>query len=233
MPEGIKKKKVTNIIGDVFVAIVMIISVLVTILTLSSVKSSSKMPNLFGRMFFSVQSDSMAPQFVKGDLLLVKPYKGQELKINDIVSFRTLKDNKVIINTHRIVDVVKYDADTVVYSTKGDNAPMKDTIQISKGDIVGVYEADSKDGAKISGLGSVLDFLKSKNGFLFCIIVPLTFLFVFQLYRFIRTLIDSRTEKAKEEISNLSEAEKQKVVEEYLRQQALQKEKEENENKRE
>lgn len=231
MPEGIKKKKVANIIGDVFVAILMIISVLVTILTLSSIKSSSKMPNLFGRMLFSVQSDSMIPEFARGDLLVIQPYKNQDLEKNDIISFLTLKDRVVVVNTHRIVEVVKYDEDTVIYTTKGDNTPSRDLLQVSKGDIVGVYKFGSNDGTKVSGLGSVLDFLKSKNGFLFCIIVPLTFLFIFQLYRFLKTLMDSRAEKVKEEAKNLSEEEKQRVVEEYLRQQSLDKEKEQNNKK--
>ena len=60
-------KKIFNIIIDVLVVFVLIISILVVVLSLTS--KSQGVPNLFGYAPMSVESDSMEPTLMVGDLI--------------------------------------------------------------------------------------------------------------------------------------------------------------------
>ena len=61
--------------------------------------------------------------------------------------------------------------------------------------------------------GKVLDFLRSKTGFFVCVVIPMAIFFLFELYKFIATLIES-----KQKTMSVEEEEeiKRKAVEEYL-----------------
>lgn len=251
--EGKKVDKV-ELIGDIVTAIILVFAVVFTLLTLSSAKSEDGLPNVGGYSLFSVQSDSMEPVFYTGDLLLIKEYKGEDLKPGDIISFRTIEQGQYIINTHRIVE--EHDIGGITtYTTRGDNTPANDQTDVVESEIVGVYarvdekEGDKDKGTRIKGLGKVIDFVKGTGetgdkwsislnkgqpnerklnlSFLLFIILPLALIFLFQIYKFIRALNESKKEKTKAELlenGELSEELKQKAIEEYLAKQAAEKE---------
>ena len=250
MAEEKKKNKVIETIGDVVTAVILIFAVVFTLLTLSSAKSEDGLPNIAGYSLFSVQSDSMEPVFYTGDLLLIKEYTGQELKEGDIISFRTIENGEYIINTHRIMEI--HDVSGIkTYTTRGDNTPAKDPTDVVESEIVGVYsvqENGADKGTRIKGLGKVIDVIKGSGeagdkwsitlnkdtpderklnlSFLLFIILPLALIFLFQIYKFVRALNDSKKEKTKAELlesGELSEELKQKAIEEYLAKQAAEK----------
>ena len=67
------------------------------------------------------------------------------------------------------------------------------------------------------------DERKLNLSFLFFIIIPLAFIFLFQIYKFIVALNESKKDKLMDEVSNnaeLSEELKKKAIEEYLAKQA-------------
>lgn len=251
--EGKKVNKV-ELIGDIVTAIILVFAVVFTLLTLSSAKSEDGLPNVGGYSLFSVQSDSMEPVFYTGDLLLIKEYKGEDLQPGDIISFRTIEQGQYIINTHRIVEEHEIDG-VVTYTTRGDNTPANDQTDVVQSEIVGVYaraaekEGGKDKGTRIKGLGKVIDFVKGTGAtgdkwsisinqgqpnerklnlsFLLFIILPLALIFLFQIYKFIRALNDTKKEKTKAEMlesGELSEELKQKAIEEYLAKQAAEKE---------
>lgn len=239
MTEDSKIKKVLEVIGDILVYLIMIVSITFTLLTFSSLKSESGLPSIKGYMLFSVQSDSMEPVFYVGDLLLIKPYNNEDLKVGDIISFRTIENDHYKINTHRVVKVNDIGG-TVTYSTMGDNTIGQDKSDVVKSEIVGVYsrvgENDdvktSDNGSRVPKLGSVMDFLKGKYGFLFCVILPLALIFFYMVYKFIVTLIETKKEAALEEVASkeeLTEELKKKAIEEYLQKQAEEQAKEKDE----
>lgn len=248
MADEKKGSKILEVIGDVFVILIMIVSVLFTIITLTSAKSENGVPNLFGYMPLSVQSDSMEPVFYKGDLLIDKPYDGRQLEVGDIVTFRAMKDGEIINNTHRIIEVHEFE-NFVTYTTKGDNAIGIDITEIGANDIIGVYsyasEGGDESGIKVNKLGTAIDVIKGTGeagekwsitigegseqrilnlSFLVFVIVPLALIFLFQIYKFIKTLNEVKREKMMEEVvannAELSEELKQKAIEEYLAKQA-------------
>ncbi len=250
MAEEKKSNKVIETIGDIVTAVILVFSVVFTALTLTSLNSESGLPNIGGYSLFSVQSDSMEPVFYTGDLLLVKEYRGEDLEPGDIISFRTIEQGQYIINTHRIVNVEDIGG-TVAYTTRGDNTPANDRSYVVKSEIVGVYAYKSEqengvdNGTRVKGLGKAIDFVKGtgKTGekwtwvlnegtaeerrlnlsFLFFIILPLALIFLFQIYKFIVALNESKKEKMMEEVAGsaeLSEELKKKAIEEYLAKQA-------------
>ncbi|MBQ2828138.1 MAG: signal peptidase I [Clostridia bacterium] len=250
MAEEKKANKVLETIGDVVTIVILVFSVIFTSLTLMSLRSESGLPNVAGYSLFSVQSDSMEPVFYTGDLLLIREYRGEDLEPGDIISFRTIEQGQYIINTHRVVEC--HDISGIkTYTTRGDNTPANDRSDVVESEIVGVYAYKSEqvdgvdNGKRVKGLGKVIDFVKGTGevgekwswtigegtpeerklnlSFLFFIILPLALIFLFQIYKFIMALNDTKKEKMMTEVANnaeLSEELKQKAIEEYLAKQA-------------
>ena len=209
-------KKIGNALLDILIVLILVASVATLALSLTS--KASGVGSIGGYTFLSVQTDSMEPTIMVGDLAISKLATEDEYEIGDIVTFRMIVDGQSIINTHRIVEKSLVDG-SYYYTTQGDNAAGADSQRIIAGDIIAVYT-----GIKLSKMGTVLDFLQSKVGFFLCILLPMIVLFAVQLFKFIKSLIEYNAEKAKEEAKNaaseLTEEQKQKAIEEYLKAQS-------------
>lgn len=194
-----KSKKVFSIILNVLLWIIIFVAAGVTIVSLSTKEKG--VANVAGYIPFSIQTGSMEDYIKKGDLIITKKYESDiELKKGDVISFFAFEQDTKIIKTHRIEEV-KNNNGILTYVTKGDNNPERDDVEVASGDIISIYT-----GTRIGILGYVLSFLKSKYGFLICIILPLFSIFVYQLYKFIAIIIDEKKKKALKEIE---EAKKQ------------------------
>ncbi len=208
-------KKVLKIVLDVLAWILLIIAFLITILVFASAKNDG-IPNLFGIMPMSVQSDSMSPTFDKGDMIIVKKIDDlYSLKKDDVITFYTIVDGARIINTHRIVEINEFD-NSRSFVTRGDANSVDDTLPVGAADIIGKWS-----GTRFKGIGSFFDFLQTKKGFFICVIIPSALFFIFELYKFIMTLLEAKKENAAPEIDE--EEIKRKAVEEYLAKQAAEK----------
>jgi len=173
-------KKIGNIVLDIIFLVFIILAIIMIMLSINSNKDG--ISSFMGLSPFSVKSNSMEPTIMSGDLIFVKQVKNNEsLEKNDIISYFVMDKNDKIVLTSRIVEVRKTENMTS-YLTQGDNEETPNENEVAPGDIVGVYT-----GTKISKLGSVYNFLSSRNGFLICIIIPLFIFFVFQFRKFIKT----------------------------------------------
>lgn len=210
-------KKALKIILDVLAWILLIIALLITILVFASARNDG-IPNIFGIMPMSVKSDSMSPTFKKGDMIIVKEIDDlYSLQKDDVITFYTIVDGSRIINTHRIVDI-KEEGGSRNYITRGDNNSVDDNLPVGASDIIGRWT-----GTKLGGIGGFFDYLQTKTGFFVCVIIPIALFFIFELYKFIMTLLEAKKEAAGEE--QLDEEEiKRRAVEEYLAKQAAEKE---------
>lgn len=106
---------------------------------------------------FLVQSGSMEPSIMTGDIIIVKS-SFQYLK-NDVVTFEDYQQRRV---THRIVDIQNNNNIT----TKGDANRSSDSENITVKQIIG------KVILVIPKLGYLVSFSKSLPGFLFLIVIP-------------------------------------------------------------
>lgn len=212
-------KKIFNVFIDIIVVLILIVSILIVMLSLTS--KSSGVPNILGIAPLSVQSDSMEDTFTTGDLILsqVTNDPGEIYEVGDIVSFPIKIKGEIVLNTHRIVEVVE-DDNITYYRTQGDNKntnPEPDKDLQTASTIVAKYT-----GTKISGLGSVLSFIRTQLGFFLCVLLPMIIFFVYEAVRVVMNIIAYNNEKAisnaKAAVQNseLTEEQKQKAIEEYL-----------------
>ena len=201
-------KKAVKITVNILAWIVLVFALLITLIVFSSEKNNG-VSNIFGYMPLTVESDSMSPTFKKGDMILCKEIDDvNDLKKDDVITFWTIIDGKRVKNTHRIVEVKNEDG-AVSFITRGDNNSKDDDVPAYSSDIIGKWTE-----VKISGFGKVLDFLKTKKGFFICIIIPLAVFFLFELYKFIATIIEV---KNGDKSAQLDEEEiKRRAIEEYL-----------------
>lgn len=109
--------------------------------------------------FATVVSDSMKPEFQRGDLVLTQSLF-KEPHVGDIITFKA-QDVQYAV-THRVVSV---NGDFV--NTKGDNNPLPDDYGTTKGDVIGKAISIDNHPVVIPGVGSyfILDF--SKEGKLY------------------------------------------------------------------
>ena len=203
-------KKAIKITVSVLSWIVLILALLVTILVFTA-DSNNGVSNLLGYMPLTVESDSMAPTFSSGDLIIDCEIDDMyKLQKDDVITFWTIIDGNKVKNTHRIIGVNSRNG-SVSFVTKGDNNDVKDSIEVYPSDIIGKWT-----GVKIGGFGSVMSFLRTKTGFFVCIIIPIALFFLFELYKFIVTIVEIKRPAAVQ----LDEEEiKKKAIEEYLAQQ--------------
>jgi signal peptidase len=204
-------KKVLKIVFDVIAWAVLILALLVTIIVFSADRNNG-VATLLGYIPLTVESDSMKPTFEADDLILVKEIDDvAKLKEGDVITFWTLDivDGQRVKNTHRITAVNEVDG-SYSFTTKGDNNSLEDTSTVYTSDIIGKWT-----NVKISGMGKVMSFLRTKTGFFVCIIIPMAIFFLFELYKLIVTVVEIRRPEAE-----LDEEEiKKKAIEEYLAEQ--------------
>ena len=195
MKEKTKKRSIGNIIVTVILVICILLAIFAGYSAFAS-KAGGGVPSILGIRPFAVQSDSMAPTFYKGDLVIDKAVKDPAaLEKGDVITFWTIINGQKVLNTHRIVNVTDY-GNYLYFDTKGDNNPVEDTTGVHQNDIVGQYMF------KISNVGTVLDFLQTSLGFGVCIVLPVAIFFLYELISFFRTLMAYKTERVRMELQS-------------------------------
>lgn len=90
---------------------------------------------IFGLQIYTVLSGSMEPAYQTGSLIYVKEVDTEELKENDVITFRL---GGSTIATHRIVEVVMEENDSGIrFRTKGDANDNVDSNLVSGEDVIG------------------------------------------------------------------------------------------------
>ena len=245
-----KEKKITplfvlKIVGNVFFYFIIIILLLLSIMNIRAGKQNESFPNIFGKGFLSVQTNSMngdkEDSFKAGDLLFVKVFKekkANDLKVNDIITFydSTVNDNQGGLNSHRIV-YINYDKDGNVASVvcQGDksamdynwtfnpestdsNAPIRNQELLSGNHAQTVSLKDIK-GVMTSiwhGAGKTVDGIQ-KN-WLFIFVLPVLAFLIFEIFMVAKNVMALKNEKKGINNDNVIDLEAQK---EELRAQIL------------
>lgn len=178
-------KRIGGILLDILIALVIILGIITTIISLTS--NEDGIPSVFGYSPFSIQTNSMSPTLKTGDLIIVKAIDPSSLKVDDIISYYDTIDGENVIKTHRIVSII--DDSTRLYTTRGDNNDVEDNYVLTEVDIIGKYQ-----NIRIPLLGYIIDFFKSKWGFLLFIIIPLAIIFLVQLVGLIKLIVEDNEE---------------------------------------
>ena len=217
------KKKVASTVLNIIIWVFVVFSMVVSLVVLSSTafnNDGTGVPSLGGYSLITVQSDSMKPEFSKGALIVVKKATAEQrtqYRVGDVITyFDYQNDGSFIFVTHRVIGVEELAVTT--YTTLGDNKEFDLSggagSRVFCNDVLGEYT-----GVQIPFLGAALDFIKQPVGFGLFIILPLLAFFLYELYNFIRTLIEVKGKPVTVTISHEDEeAIKKRAIEEYLRQ---------------
>ena len=116
-----KIRKINNIVST----ILLILCFIYLIITLG--------PRLLGYEVNVVLSNSMEPVYSTGELLLVKPAKADEIKVNDIISFKGSGVSGNVI-THRVIKIDQ------VFITKGDANSSQDSNPVAFSRLNGIVK---------------------------------------------------------------------------------------------
>lgn len=187
-PQEKPKKSVVNTIVNILLVVVILFGIFCSFTAFVS-KAGSGVPSFFGIRPFAIQTDSMAPFFNKGDLVIdtvVKDYS--DLEVGDVITFWTVIQGERVLNSHRIVQIDDY-GNYLSFVTKGDNNTIEDSMTVHQSEIVGKYATHVK------GLGTVIDFLQTSTGFLIVIVIPCALFFIYEVINFFRALFAYQAEK--------------------------------------
>ena len=111
----------------------------------------------------------------QSDLFLIK--KSNNIKENDTIYYYMADNNKYTIASNKVISIEK-DNKNSLYKIENDT--------ISGTKVIG------KNVTKIKFLGSVLNTLESRVGFLFGVLLPILIVFVYQVYEFIVSIHDKK-----------------------------------------
>ncbi len=188
MEEESKGKRILNTVVNVVLVIAIALAAMCTYVSYVST-SGNGVPNIFGIRMFSIQTESMYPTLLPGDLIFDVGVKDPgELRKEDIITYWTVINGERVLNTHRIHEI--YDGGGyLIFSTKGDNNTSADPLTVHESEIVGKYSF------RVSGVGKVFDYLQTSTGFLIVIVIPVFLFFLFHLVQFFRVLFEYQNVK--------------------------------------
>jgi len=221
-----KLNKTLSIIGNSIFYLLLLVLLLFSITNIS-VQSQKDIPNLFGKGFVSILSSSMdgtePDSFPKGSLAFIDVLDDNgKASVNpgDIVVFfdPTLKIHII----HRVVHVsgdiitTQGDVNAGLYGRfKGDNYnPDMQLESFNRSEIIARYTGS------IAGLGDTIQSLRSSDGFLLWVVLPLLILFAFEIVVLVRTILKHNKAKLEQKHEQEKELLKQQLLEELKKQQA-------------
>lgn len=197
-----KGKKIAKLLITTF-RIIMFVLLAAFILVVCLQRFSNNKISFFNYRMFTVVSQSMAPKYDIGDVLISKQVKPEEIKENDVISYLgTYGDFTDKVITHRVVGIHRNEDGKYYFRTKGDANIVEDPI-VEAEQVYGVVTYRS------ILLSLIYRVIGTKVGFYLCIIIPIMFIIGSEM---VATLLDKEEErraKLKEQ-----KKEKQEKVEE-------------------
>ena len=186
--EESKGKKVLNTVVNALLIVAIVLAAVCTYVSYVST-SGSGVPSIFGIRMFSIQTESMYPTLLPGDLIFDTGVKDpSELRTGDIITYWTVINGERVLNTHRIHEI--YDGGGyLIFATKGDNNSTADALTVHESEIVGKYST------RVPGVGKAFDYLQTSTGFLIVVVVPVFLFFLFHLVQFFRVLFEYQNVK--------------------------------------
>ena len=188
IPEESRGKRILNTVVNVILVIAIALAAMCTYVSYVST-SGNGVPSIFGIRMFSIQTESMYPTLLPGDLIFDTGVKDPgELRNGDINTYWNVINGERVLNTHRIHEV--YDGGGyLIFATKGDNNSAADPLTVHESEIVGKYSF------RVEGVGKVFDYLQTSTGFLIVVVIPVFLFFLFHLVQFFRVLFEYQNVK--------------------------------------
>lgn len=179
-------RKISTMIGILLCVVLVPILVINLTIVIKSFVYPDRVPDFFGLKLFIVETDSMKPVILGGDLVVTKRVDPAKLVVGDIISFRA--DDAVV--THRIEEIID-DGNHLSFVTKGDANNGND------GDPFGADQVESIYLFRIGKVGNLAMFIRTPVGMLVFVGIPV---FGFIIYDSIfRNVVHIKKSKSEQE----------------------------------
>jgi signal peptidase len=139
----------------------------------------------FGWHLDIVYGGSMEPAIKIGSLVVTKPVQPQDIKVDDIITYRSAAESGMV-TTHRVIEVM-YNDGSFVFRTKGDANEDPDINPVAADELVG------KLAFNIPYLGYLAPFVRTRLGMILLIGLPVAAIIGMEL-RNIRKMLAERKE---------------------------------------
>ncbi len=167
-------KKFLKIVGVVILVPYVLVALLITIFLLNY--NQYGVTEIGGKTLIIVDGEELSPSYKKGDLVVVKKVNNDEVNPGDYIFFyeQSREKKTVIINLGRVINKKKVNETETTYKLEGD-------VDYSSEFVIGT----TKDAKVYNSLGSIIAALELRWVFLLFIIVPLLFIFLYEIYEFV------------------------------------------------
>lgn len=191
-----------------FIEIIVLIIISVTCLVLIFQNTFFKNNSIFGFRTYVIASNSMAPVLKYGDVILIKEINYDDIKVNDIITYKGISGEfKGKVITHRVIDIV-YNEDTKVLKTKGEANDGIDP-DVHESQVYGklVY--------KFVLISLISKVVRNKIGFVLFVFIPFALIFVLEVINMTketkRMELEKMVKKQLEELKKLNNKSKTAV----------------------
>lgn len=167
-------KFVFGIIGVLYVAI----AVFTTAFLLN--RNDYSVMQFGTQSLFIVNEDELQPYYSGDTLLVIEKKNSDDIKIGDKIFYYDTYSNEKVIKFDEVSKKEKITDIETTFTTKNNSV-------LSSEYVIGTEESTSN----YVLLGSVLNVLQSKWGFLFIIVFPLFLAFIYEIYAIIREVKES------------------------------------------
>lgn len=176
-------------IGTILFVIYAIIAILVTVLLLSF--NEYNCSQIGGYTVYIVDDDSLEPKYKEGSILLVKETNDKHVQVGDEIFLYKVINSQEYEFVNKTLKEKAQQGRHIVYEVE-DGENYDSTYFVGK----------AEDTIVIKGWGRLLEFLESKWGYLFCIVVVSLLLFLQEVFDLVIEIKYGKTKATNEEASN-------------------------------
>lgn len=176
-------------VGTILFVIYAIIAILVTVLLLSF--NEYNCSQIGGYTVYIVDDDSLEPEYEEGSILLIKETSDKHVQVGDEIFLYKVINSQEYEFVNKTLKEKAQQGRHIVYEVE-DGENYDSTYFVGK----------AEDTIVIKGWGRLLEFLESKWGYLFCIVVVSLLLFLQEVFDLIIEIKYGKTKATNEEASN-------------------------------
>ena len=169
--------KILTTIGIVLCIILIPILIINCTLIIKSYTNKDEVPSVGGIFPMIILTDSMAPEFESGDLIVCKRADAKDVKVGDIICFYDPAGNGTSTVTHRVTKITKDKDNTLAWETKGDANNTQDLRIVPSNNLVGIYQTH------FAGIGNIAMFMQTTQGLVICVVCPIILLVAYDIIR--------------------------------------------------
>ena len=178
-------KAIGRILFDIIVGVWLVCAIFVTVCLLSY--NDFKVTQFGKNSLLIIDSDELEPDFLEGDLLIVKRNGDNKIEIGDkVFYYNSAMNSNVLVYNGTVTDKETISKDET-------------TFEIDNQNVSGEYLIGKAETAKtIHKAGTLLGVFTSKWGFMFLVIFPTLFAIIYEIMMVIEASRDMKKEEVEE-----------------------------------